>query len=420
MSVEDSKFDSEFQLTLFALILKDKHVVERLRHFRELPQTFEDDLSQGCVQIALDFYDKYQNIPTYKQLLIELEKKGFLNVQKAIRTAIDLPVDNPDWYVDSIEEYLYHNALSQHIFRINEALDSGDLTKAETLLQKASKLKKPTGETGLNFFENIDHEYLESTLKVTTGIDPLNKCLDGGLGIGELGLVMGPPASGKSMTLCYFGAQAVIHKYNVLHFTFELSGERTMMRYESSFTNIPTNELRHRKGEVVRRLSKLKRVYGFENNLYISGYPTKSTTVPALKSYIEQLMDRGFKPDLIIVDYLDLIKWSSGLEKRDGLGENTEGLRNIAGTYKVPVWSGTQANRASIDKIVFGMENISESFEKAMITDVILTICQTKDEFQANVLRYYIAKNRNNPAGAEIEAQYCFSEVNMNLASQRI
>ena len=64
------------------------------------------------------------------------------------------------------------------------------------------------------------------------------------------------------------------------------------------------------------------------------------------------LEDQDFIPDLILVDYLDLIMWNRNLDKRDGLGANTEGLRMIAGERKVPIWSATQTNRDAINEII--------------------------------------------------------------------
>ena len=412
--------NEDFQLALLHIILTDKQAVNKLQRFQAIDNLFEDDLSKTLVQIVFGFVEKYNNLPNFNQIINELENKGHLNVDRAVRMATELEVSSPEYYTDKISDYIYEKEFRSHVLKTANFLDADDFESAQKTLQDIAKLSKQDDAVGINFFENIDHEYTEDTSKIPTTIDALDGCLNGGIGIGELGLIMAPPGTGKSMSLVFLGAQAVLKGYSVVHFTFELSGEKTMMRYEAAFTKIPRMELKQRKSEVITSLNTLKKEKSFSNNLYIAEYPTKSCTSAMLEAHIEDIISANEKPDLIIVDYLDILKWSPSLEKRDGLGENAEQLRRLASKYKVPLWSATQANRASIEKIIFGMENIAESFEKAMVTDIILAICQTKDEVKSNMWRYFVAKNRNGVAGMEIEIEYDLDIVDLNMRNQAI
>jgi len=192
------------------------------------------------------------------------------------------------------------------------------------------------------------------------------------------------------------------------------------MRYEASLSEIPINELRIRFEEKCKRIHKLNSDNKFDNSIYIVEYPTKTCPIAKIQTHLDMLADQDFVPDLVIVDYLDLIMWDRSMDKRDGLGANTEGLRMIAAERKIPVWSATQTNRTAVDKIIYGMENVSESFEKVMITDVIITICQTEDEHKNNTWRLFVAKNRNNRKGQEIESEYDFATMNLDIRSSAL
>jgi len=80
--------------------------------------------------------------------------------------------------------------------------------------------------------------------------------------------------------------------------------------------------------------------------LLIKYFPTKSATVQTLSSHLNQIELQGITPDLVIVDYADILR-GIGTEKRHILENIYEDLRGLAGEYEVPIWTASQANRSS-------------------------------------------------------------------------
>jgi replicative DNA helicase len=112
------------------------------------------------------------------------------------------------------------------------------------------------------------------------------------------------------------------------------------------------------------------------------------------------LKKRGIKPDMVIVDYADLLKpVKSYGEKRHDLEGIYEELRSIAQTYECPVWTCSQTNRGGLNAEVITMESISEAFNKCFVADFIFSLSRTAQDKQANTGRFFIAKNRNGPDG---------------------
>ena len=124
----------------------------------------------------------------------------------------------------------------------------------------------------------------------------------GGLGRNELGVVIAPTGAGKSMVLVHLGAQAVQEGKIVVHYTLELGDTIVGQRYDSCMTGIPLGDLMQNK---VKILDQIKDV---EGSLIIKEYPTKSATTETIKNHIERLRRRGIEPDMIIVDYADLLR----------------------------------------------------------------------------------------------------------------
>ena len=113
------------------------------------------------------------------------------------------------------------------------------------------------------------------------------------------------------------------------------------------------------------------------------------------------MKNHDFKPDLIIVDYGDLIrpeKFSKD-EKRHQLETIYEELRGISQIYECPIWTASQTNRSGLNAEVITMESISEAFNKCFVADFIFSVSRTVEDKQTNGGRIFIAKNRNGPDG---------------------
>ena len=165
-------------------------------------------------------------------------------------------------------------------------------------------------------------------------------------------------------------------------------------RYDSCMTGIPLNDLMHNKEEIFDAISDV------EGSLIVKEYPTKSATTQSIKNHLEKLKKRGIHPDMVIVDYADLLRPVRGQsEKRHELESLYEELRGIAQTMECPIWTASQTNRSGLNAEVITMEAISEAFNKCFVADFIFTVSRTIEDKKANMGRIFLAKNRNGPDG---------------------
>lgn len=154
--------------------------------------------------------------------------------------------------------------------------------------------------------------------------------------------------SHNSWGLINVGSHAVKQGLNVVHYTLELNEGYVGQRYDAVLTGIANQNLKYNLEDVEAAVSKLK------GNLVIKYYPTKTASCSTLRAHIEKMILIGKKPDLVIVDYADLLRGSvSKREMRHELESIYEDLRGIAGEYEVPLYTASQANRClSLDTIV--------------------------------------------------------------------
>ena len=266
---------------------------------------------------------------------------------------------------------------------------------------------------------NIGHDFhkdmlqrfeIEARNPISTGWPRMDEICRGGLANSELGVVVAPTGAGKSMVLVHLASQALLKGKTVVYYTLELKDKVVGQRFDCCLTDVPLQSHRERKEEILRKIEDIN------GTLIIKEYPTKSASVQTLKNHIEKLRKRGIEPDLILVDYADLLRpIRSSSEKRHELEETYEGLRGLAQTYDIPCWTASQTNRGGLNAEVITMEAISEAFNKCFVADFIFSLSRTTMDKTSNKGRLFIAKNRNGPDGIVFDAFVDWSDVTIKI-----
>ena len=228
--------------------------------------------------------------------------------------------------------------------------------------------------------------------KVPTGIEMLDKVLDGGPGAGTINVFMGPPNRGKSTILSYVGIQAAKHfqtqslttgvQKSVIHITLEMTEPDILAKYASGLTGIETNLLTkaHNYQQLVKsRLSQFGKTY-------IKFYPPGTATVDDIQWYISNLVTtQKVKPGILIVDYADKLR---GMEddRFNGMGIIYNQFIAMGHKFGVPVWTGSQVNREETKKKRHGITGAAESWKKIEIADNVILLNQTEEEHEQGLL----------------------------------
>jgi replicative DNA helicase len=128
--------------------------------------------------------------------------------------------------------------------------------------------------------------------------------------------------------------------------------------------------------------------------LVIKEYPPKTVTVRHIDTYITKLIQKGFKPDVIVVDYINLLHSSIGNNTYERVKNVTEQLRAISYVFDFPIISATQLNRSGYDISDPGLNTLSESMGLGHTADVILSIWQEDTDKELGVIKMGLMKNR--------------------------
>jgi hypothetical protein len=399
-----TKYGQSYQSKVVASLISDVKFLEQVTEITK-PAFFESQANQWIIGEVQNYFNEFRTSPTMEVFKIkvgEVEDKVLKQTVVEQLKSVYLQIGSEDLpYVK--KEYLTfakNQKVKDALLKSVDLLKAGNYDKIIDTMMAASKVGVEN-DLGLDYIDNF--ELIMEDVKrnsVSTGWEVVDELMDGGLGPGELGVVMAPSGIGKSWFLSKIACSAVQKGLNVLHYTLELSESYVGQRYTTILTGIQTSEHKERKDEIVR---KIKNTPG---RVRIKYYPPQFASSKTLSAHIEKLKASGFNPNLIIIDYADLLKSGSN---RDGLyaelGGIYEELRGLSGEMGIPIWTATQTNRAAIDHEVIQADSVGDSYKKVQTADFIMSVSRKTKDKLSNTGRIHIVKNRFGPDGMTFPAK---------------
>jgi hypothetical protein len=212
-------------------------------------------------------------------------------------------------------------------------------------------------------------------------------------------LIFGNPGGGKSWTLVALGGHAVKMGYNVIHYTLELSEAYTGRRYDAFFTGMPVDQLEKHKENVETLTAELP------GELIIREYPMGKTTINTIESHIKKVIDLGIQPDLILIDYIDLLSTRKrNVDRKGEIDDIYTSTKGLARELNIPIWSVSQVNRAGAKDDIIEGDKAAGSYDKMMITDLSMSLSRKKEDKVNGTGRLHIMKNRYGMDGLTFQA----------------
>lgn len=414
------RFGKKFQENMCQLMLEDRPFFDQISEVLKV-EFFELKYLQIFAESLIKYRSKYNTHPNHEVMMAVLRTE-LNHYDDAAATQVrhffarvmkSEGVEEANYVKDKAIDFCRKQVLKGAMMKSIKLIKSSSFDEIEKVIQDALKLGTDN---------NFGHNYHTDALKrfelvnrspISTGWDRMDEICKGGLGKNELGVVIAPTGAGKSMVLVHLAAEALKKGKTVVYYTLELKDTVVGGRFDSNISGIPLADLRERKEEVLSAIENI------DGTLIIKEYPTKSASVQTIKNHIEKLKKRGVYPDMVLLDYADLLRpdRTTG-EKRHELEETYEGLRALAQIYEIPVWTASQTNRSGLNAEVITMEAISEAFNKCFVADFIFSLSRTVQDKQANKGRIFVAKNRNGPDGLIFPCFVDWSDVTIKVLSR--
>ena len=387
------EFGTSFQSKVIASCLIDSTFLQTIMEVLQ-PEYFESDSNKWLIKEINDYFLKYKTTPTLEAIKIavdDVENDVFkLSIVEALKDAWRHREANDLQFVqEKTLDFCKNQVLKSAIMESVSLLENQNYDGIKTVIDAAMKAGTAV-DIGHDYNVGIEERLTKSTrVTIKTPWDITNEIMDGGLGEGELGVVVAPAGVGKTWLLQSIAAGALKRGFTVVHYTLELNETYVGLRYDSIFTGIANQNLKYHKDDVQTEMEKLK------GDLVIKYFPTKTASVNTLAAHLKQLELKNIKPDLVVVDYADILRDNSGMrEVRHQLGAVYEDLRGLAGELKVPIWTASQANRSALEEEVIEATKVAEAYSKIMIADFVMSISRKAEDKLSHTARCHIIKNR--------------------------
>lgn len=416
---------------------------------------FETKVYRDIAGAAITYYNKYKKVAgDHLPDLLEAERNDPNNklavlLEQTLRELYALSKTiNKVYVLGKLEEFVHGQSLKQAITEAAEAVQQGDLSKADQVLSDGRKQQLAVFDPG-TLLTNIGKRIssLRPIELIHTGIKSLDRA-----GIcparQELLIWMAGPNVGKTHALIQCGKFAALQRLKVAHFTLEMGEPKVARRYVQSYFAIGKRdarvmvprfkrrddgsafgisfedlEIRHRFDDPNTEAYVRKQTQHLPGKMriWIKQFPGGQLTVERIAAYLDMLESQhAFVPDMVIVDYLDLMKMDSKY-----IREQTQRLyiefRGLAQQRNFAAVSVTQSNRAGEDARVLKMKHFAEDYGKGMHSDNCVSINQTVEEAKLGLARLFVVKARDERKGLLVvisqsydTGQFCLDDAVMH------
>lgn len=347
------------------------------------------------------------------------------------------PTLNTKYVYGRVFEFARRQNLKRAIFEAGTILSQSDAPedydKVEGILSNVTRFYDDGADLGFSLadmdrsLEYLDRE--EEIDRLPLGIEELDR--EGiNPGRGEMFLIIAPRGRGKSMFMHHIGRCVMSPRsrgrWNGLHITLENSEKATTQRYYQGHFVLATRETtqgivlftKDNRGEVqsietednpaiyqtheeqkqflMKKIPELERADHQMSRLRIKGFPTGDLTYDKLEAFLDHLESRhSFIPNVVLLDYPDLMSYDSKHDPRLAIGRLYQQLRGLAVKRDIALVVASQSNREGETAKLVESFHAAEDISKIATADYAVTYSQTKQEQELGIARLYVAKARN-------------------------
>jgi replicative DNA helicase len=403
---------AEYQLRLIAQILTDRKFGNAIIDIVN-PNYFEDEYLRIVVGAIKNAKAKDDIIPDVGSLEFRLldevkddtQRRYALTQLRKIKEA-DL---NDTLYVqETAMRFCKQQELMKALAEINKIISKGEVDNYEELESKLRKALEhgDSKDDGINVFDDIDSVLADDFRKpIRTGIEGLDEIMDGGLSKTELAIILAPFGVGKTTMMTKIANTAMLDGYKVLQLFFEDSTKVIQRKHLSCWSKFDLNSLSIHKEEVKEMAANMvANSKGSLGEIRLKRFSSDGTTIPIIRQYIRKLIATGFRPDVVILDYIDVVEPSRRFDDVNaGEGSVMRQFETMLLELDIAGWTAVQGNRSSIKADVVEADQMGGSIKKAQIGHFVVSIAKTLDQKDKSTATMAILKSRFGKSGMIFE-----------------
>ncbi len=413
--------DDVAQKLYISSMLGNPALFARVQHL--LKPTYFDGNLQTAVSFMQDFYQKQRGVPS--PLVFQAGTK--LSIEPT-----PLPPQDTQFVAEQIASFCQIRAVTEAVLQAPSLIEKGEFGKMVNQIKLATQVQLHT-DLGVDYFADPMSRLTESEeaeVLISTGWDTVDDLIGGGVGRQELVLVTANSGGGKSVAMLNLGHNLLKRGLHGVYISLEMRDRVVAKRLDSMISRINGKNIFANKLKVGQAV-EMAREKGF-GRFFVKRMREGSTTADHIISYLRELEAvHGFRPDFVIVDYLDLM---ASVQRTSGdnmfLKDKyvAEEVRAIGFDFDCLMISASQLGRGAIEATreqkSLGQDHIQGGISKINTADLVIALVKDEAMDAAGEYRFEFLKARNSNAvnkkltmGWDAES-LLISDVGLNFVSK--
>ena len=421
----DGYLGSGYQLKVLWQILTEPEFSNKVFSFLRT-EYFDDPNHRRFFTILKEYYDEYDKAPNlqnksvyhaitrYKQPNNPVDEDVLMGIVENIKNWNDRVLNkNLDYDGDAVQKSVYNFIkqgeycdLAEFIMsKVKKGFDDEINTKIDQRTKKISEIGSEEDE-GIDVFDDIERALQPNFREpIPTGIIAIDNLMGGGLGKGEIGIILAGTGVGKSTALTKIANEGQRSGKNVLHITFEDNEDEIRRKHFAIWSGTKLSEMNNNLDYVNQEVHRFRKNEDL-GKLIIKKFPQDGITIPKIRQWIDRYKKKwGVTFDLIVLDYIDCVdpheRYFDQTKAEEGIIKAFEGM---ASDYNVPCWTAIQANRTGLDGSEFiGTSQMGGSIKRAQKTHFLMSVAKSPEQKTAGLANIAILKARFAADGQKFE-----------------
>jgi hypothetical protein len=253
-------------------------------------------------------YTEYKELPDFDNYKIYLQKEDFdkaknTNIVYALQKILNQKNKNNTKLIkDTALDFFKNQNLSKVMF---EAVDLIKQKKYDQIREKLNHALNAGHDTdfGLNYVEDVEKRYNEDRRNlISYGYSVLDEYTGGGIGPGELAVIVANSGIGKSFLLSHITTRMLINGIKVVYYNLEDNASYIGRRIDSILMKDTNENIKYKLDELKKIIDKK-----IKANLIVKDFPSHVSNINHFMRHFNHLHLIDFKPDIVIIDYGDII-----------------------------------------------------------------------------------------------------------------
>jgi replicative DNA helicase len=410
----------EFQTRLMWQLLVEPEFAEKMIPNLAV-EYFDDPNLKRLFIIIYEFYKEFGKVPNlqnksihqainkYKSPNNVLEEETLFSVIKRIEMWNDMIVNKKMLHDGDVVQKTTNTFIKQQEYRklaefILDKTKNGEIrnihvvTSVEEKFQKIAHIGEEEDDCE-EVFDGIDRALRKEFRKtIATGVEIIDSITGGGLGKGEIGVVLTPSGVGKTTLLTKIANTAYDDEKNVAQIIFEDTKDQIKRKHYTIWSGVPLSKIDdEEENEIVANIvhKKAEELKG-KGRLIIKRFSQENTTIPQIKNWMLSHQKKfGFKFDILVLDYLDCLEsHKKSADRNEAELAIIKGFEALASELDIPAWTAIQSNRSGFEAEFVDAHQSGGSIKRIQKAHFFMSVAKTSEQKLAGLANIKIIKAR--------------------------